>query len=186
MRFSNGNVVDRRRAAQVSDDTALLRTRSRPIRISIVDSDPVRLVGFSAVFRSKREFRLQAATLSELMRAPRPDVVLLASCGMRNLFDRLFQLTSARPDLRILATGADMEREEVILKAWSWAQKAASTKQRPPQTSSKGFKSCTRVSFGRLGGSAPPLSTYLRRVLRCRYLTAAARSRTGNAKSFSY
>jgi DNA-binding NarL/FixJ family response regulator len=117
MRFSNGNVVDRRRAAQVSDDTALLRTRSRPIRISIVDSDPVRLVGFSAVFRSKREFRLQAATLSELMRAPRPDVVLLASCGMRNLFDRLFQLTSARPDLRILATGADMEREEVILKA---------------------------------------------------------------------
>jgi len=61
MRFSNGNVVDRRPAAQVSD-TAVLRPRRQLIRISIVDSDPVRLVGFSAVFR---EARVQVASCDD-------------------------------------------------------------------------------------------------------------------------
>jgi DNA-binding NarL/FixJ family response regulator len=36
---------------------------------------------------------------------------------MRTLYDRIVQLTSARPNVRILVTGADMDREEVILKA---------------------------------------------------------------------
>jgi DNA-binding NarL/FixJ family response regulator len=116
MQSTNARTIGRP-PAHLSGAVAILRARNRPIYVSIVDCDPVRFVGFSTAFRPKREFRVQAVTMSELIRAPSPDVALLTSCGVRNIFDTLKQVTSARPNLRILVTGTGTDRDEVILKA---------------------------------------------------------------------
>jgi DNA-binding NarL/FixJ family response regulator len=107
----------------VSGAGANFSRRSRPIRIAVVESDPVRFVGFSAVFHSKREFELRSSSIPEIIGQQDVDIVLLAISGRQHLFDRIIQLRSARPELRILATGTGMHDQETILKALAFGVK---------------------------------------------------------------
>jgi DNA-binding NarL/FixJ family response regulator len=86
------------------------------IRIAVVESDPLRFVGFRALFDSEPEFELLAATLSDLSAQPNVDLVLLGSRGGQNLFDVMAAMRASRPDLRIIVTGSGAD-EETILKA---------------------------------------------------------------------
>ena len=86
------------------------------IRIAVVESDPLRFVGFRALFDSEPEFELLAATLSDLSAQPNVDLVLLGSRGGQNLFDVMAAMKASRPDLRIIVTGSGAD-EETILKA---------------------------------------------------------------------
>ena len=86
------------------------------IRIAVVESDPLRFVGFRALFDSEPDFELNSSSLPELTADRAVDLVLLGSRGGQNLFDQMASLKAARPDLRIIVTGAGMD-EEMILKA---------------------------------------------------------------------
>jgi DNA-binding NarL/FixJ family response regulator len=90
--------------------------KKTPIRISVIESDPLRFVGFRALFDSEPEFELVSATLADIGPGSTAEVVLLASRGSQNLFDVMATMKAARPDLRILVTGSGMD-EETILKA---------------------------------------------------------------------
>jgi DNA-binding NarL/FixJ family response regulator len=85
-------------------------------RIAIIESDPLRLVGFRALFDSEPDIELISAQLSEICSHPDIQVALLASRNGENLFDMIASLKAARPDLRILVTGSVAD-EETILKA---------------------------------------------------------------------
>ena len=89
--------------------------RKPVIKIAVVESDPLRFVGFRALFDPEPEFELMSATLPEIG-ALEVDVVLLGNRSGQNLFDVMASLKAARPDLRILVTGSGMD-EESILKA---------------------------------------------------------------------
>ncbi len=86
------------------------------IRIAVVESDPLRFVGFRALFDSEPDFELNAATLQEITSERNIDLVLLGSRTGQNLFDQMASLKAARPDLKIIVTGSGMD-EETILKA---------------------------------------------------------------------
>ena len=86
------------------------------IRIAVVESDPLRFVGFRALFDSEPDFELLAATLPEISMEKTIDLVLLGNRGGQNLFDQMASLKAARPDLRIIVTGSGID-EETILKA---------------------------------------------------------------------
>jgi DNA-binding NarL/FixJ family response regulator len=86
------------------------------IRLAVVESDPLRFVGFRALFDSEPEFELLAATLPEITLEKTIDLVLLGSRAGQNLFDQMASLKAARPDLRIIVTGSGID-EETILKA---------------------------------------------------------------------
>ena len=86
------------------------------IRVAVVESDPLRFVGFRALFDSEPDFELVSATLPELSVEKAIDLVLLGSRGGQNLFDQMATLKAARPDVRIIVTGAGID-EETILKA---------------------------------------------------------------------
>jgi DNA-binding NarL/FixJ family response regulator len=86
------------------------------IRIAVVESDPLRFVGFRALFDSEPDFELNSSTLQEITAERNIDLVLLGSRGGHNLFDQMASLKAARPDLKIIVTGAGMD-EETILKA---------------------------------------------------------------------
>jgi DNA-binding NarL/FixJ family response regulator len=86
------------------------------IRIAVVESDPLRFVGFRALFDSEPDFELVSSSVAELAHQEGIDLVLLGSRGGPNLFDVMASLKASRPDLRIIVTGSGAD-EETILKA---------------------------------------------------------------------
>jgi DNA-binding NarL/FixJ family response regulator len=86
------------------------------IRIAVVESDPLRVVGFRALLESETDLDLFSATLPELAGAEGVDIVLLGSRTGQNLFDVMAGLKASRPDLRILVSGSGAD-DETILKA---------------------------------------------------------------------
>jgi DNA-binding NarL/FixJ family response regulator len=86
------------------------------IRIAVVESDPLRFVGFRALFDSEPDFELNSSSLAEISIERNIDLVLLGSRGGQNLFDQMASLKASRPDLRIIVTGSGID-EETILKA---------------------------------------------------------------------
>jgi DNA-binding NarL/FixJ family response regulator len=97
--------------------TAMKTTSNKPaIRIAVVESDPLRFVGFRALFDSESDFELVSASLAELANMTEIDLVLLGNRNGQNLFDVMASIKASRPDVRIIVTGAGMD-EETILKA---------------------------------------------------------------------
>src|ERR1700724_2095483 len=86
------------------------------IKIAVVESDPLRFVGFRALFDSEPEFELISAGLPEISTLSAIDLILLGYRSGQNLFDVMASLKATRPDLRIIVTGSGID-EETILKA---------------------------------------------------------------------
>ena len=102
--------------AAAATATKAAPTKKPQIRIAVVESDPLRFVGFRALFDSESDFELVSASLPELSAMQNIDLVLLGNRTGQNLFDVMASLKAARPDLRIIVTGSGMD-EETILKA---------------------------------------------------------------------
>jgi DNA-binding NarL/FixJ family response regulator len=86
------------------------------IRIAVVESDPLRFVGFRALFDAESDFELVSASLADLASIENVDLVLLGNRNGQNLFDLMASMKATRPDLRIIVTGSGVD-EETILKA---------------------------------------------------------------------
>jgi DNA-binding NarL/FixJ family response regulator len=86
------------------------------IRIAVVESDPLRLVGFRALFEAEPEFELVSTSLEDVKTQSNCELVLLGGRGGNNPFDLVADLRSARPDLRVVVTGSGAT-DETILKA---------------------------------------------------------------------
>ncbi len=86
------------------------------IHVAVVESDPLRFVGFRTLFEAEPDFELVSVAVAELTEREKIDLVLLGSNSGHNLFDRIASLKAMRPDLRVVVTakGAD---DETILKA---------------------------------------------------------------------
>jgi DNA-binding NarL/FixJ family response regulator len=116
-------------------------TSKKPvIRIAVVDSDPLRFIGFRALFDGEPEFELVSATLTDIARIEDIDLIMLGSRGQQNLFDLIASLKASRPDLRILVTGSDVD-DEAILKALAGGAKGYVDESATPDT----FTSAIRV-----------------------------------------
>ncbi len=92
------------------------------IRVAVVETDPLRLVGFQAVFHSERDFELISSSLPDIGTQQNIDLVLLGNRSSQNLFDVMATLKATRPNLRIIVIGSDME-DETILKAIAFGAK---------------------------------------------------------------
>jgi DNA-binding NarL/FixJ family response regulator len=86
------------------------------IRIAVVESDPLRFVGFRALFDAEPDFELISAALADIGALQNVDLVLLGNRNGQNLFDLMASMKATRPDLRIIVTGSGID-EETILKA---------------------------------------------------------------------
>jgi DNA-binding NarL/FixJ family response regulator len=92
------------------------------IRVAVVESDPLRFVGFRVLFDSEPDLELVSATLSELGQLQNVDLILLGNRGGQNLFDIMASLKAVRPDLRIIVTGSGMDDESVLKAITSGAK----------------------------------------------------------------
>jgi DNA-binding NarL/FixJ family response regulator len=92
------------------------------IRIAVVETDPLRFVGFRAAFHSERDFELISSSLPDVGTQQNIDLVLLGDRSSQNLFDVMATLKVIRPNLRIIVIGAGME-DEAVLKAIAFGAK---------------------------------------------------------------
>jgi DNA-binding NarL/FixJ family response regulator len=86
------------------------------IRLVVVNSDPLRLVGFRALLESEESFDLTYSSFSDLDHQDHIDIILLGDQCSHNLFDDIGKLKSFHPDAQIIAIGSGM-RDETILAA---------------------------------------------------------------------
>ena len=86
------------------------------IRVAVVESDPLRFIGFRSLFDTEKDLELISCSLTEVTTRGDVDLVLLGSRNGQNLFDVMAGLKAARPDLRIIVTGSGAD-DETILKA---------------------------------------------------------------------
>ncbi|HXE89640.1 MAG TPA: response regulator transcription factor [Terriglobales bacterium] len=101
----------------VTKDSKSKKAEKPGTRIAVVETDPLRLVGFHALFDSEPDLEIVgAASLAEITARSDIDLVLLGSRGGQNLFDVMAGVKAARPDLRIIVTGSGAD-DETILKA---------------------------------------------------------------------
>ena len=84
------------------------------IRIAVVESDPLRFVGFRALFDTEPDLELVSASLSDLGQLQAIDLVLLGNRSGQNLYDIMASMKAIRPDLRIIVTGSGMDDESVL------------------------------------------------------------------------
>jgi DNA-binding NarL/FixJ family response regulator len=91
------------------------RARQPRIRIALVESDPLRFVGFRALFESVSGFELVSASLPDIGGLQGIDLVFLSNCSVQKLFDLMASLKISRPDLSVIVTGSG--DEETILQA---------------------------------------------------------------------
>jgi DNA-binding NarL/FixJ family response regulator len=92
------------------------QARKTTVRIAVIDSDPLRFVGFRALLSSESDFELQSVSLTEIGAHPDAGVALLGSHPGRNVLEVLTTLKALRPGLDVIVTGRNMD-EAAILKA---------------------------------------------------------------------
>lgn len=134
--------------------------RKPRIRIAVVESDPLRFVGFRTLFDSEGDFELSAASLTDLPKREDVDLVLLSSRAGQNLFDVMAGLKAARPDLRIIVTGSGAD-DETILKAVAAGAKGYVDEAASP---SEFVQAIRIVHQGSVWAPRRVLSTFIERV----------------------
>ncbi len=133
--------------------------RKPRVRIAVVESDPLRFVGFRTLFDSE-DFELSAASIADLPKREDVDLVLLSSRAGQNLFDVMAGLKAARPDLRIIVTGSGQD-DETILKALAAGAKGYVDEAASP---SEFVQAIRIVHQGSVWAPRRVLSTFIERV----------------------
>src|SRR5271166_6163157 len=90
-------------------------TKARPA-IEVVESDPLRFVGFRALLESEPEFQWTSMSCAEIGSRHDLDVAFLEDRVGRDLFEMMDTLKAGNPDLRVIVTGPSCG-EEAVLKA---------------------------------------------------------------------
>src|SRR5258708_15543462 len=103
------------------------------IRVAVVESDPLRFVGFRALFDTEPDLELVSASLADLSQLPNIDLVLLGNLGAPNLYDIMASMKAIRPDLRIIVTGSGMDDESVLKAIAAGAKGYVDQPPPPPQ-----------------------------------------------------
>lgn len=132
---------------------------SQKVKIAVVESDPLRFIGFRALFDGEPDMELFSASANDIA-GNQADLILLGSRGNQNLFDVMAGLKAQRPDLRILVTGAGAD-DEMILKALAAGAKGYVDEAASPNEFAMAIRI---VNQGSVWAPRRVLSTFIERV----------------------
>ena len=86
------------------------------IRVAVVENDPLRLVGFRALFDGDSGFALQSYTPSSIFNARGYDLVLIGARTGSTMYKIMAGLKELNPSVRMIATGSG-QGDEMALRA---------------------------------------------------------------------
>jgi DNA-binding NarL/FixJ family response regulator len=133
---------------------------SSKVKIAVIESDPLRFIGFRALLDAEPDMELVSASASDIASNADADLILLGSRGNQNLFDVMAGLKAQRPDLRIIVTGAGAD-DEMILKALAAGAKGYVDEAASPNE----FAMAIRIVHqGSVWAPRRVLSTFIERV----------------------
>jgi len=115
------------------------------IRISVVESDPVRFLGLRAIFSSERDMHVRAATVATVLHSPDEDIVLMTAHKGAEFYAAMSALKAVRPTLRIIVTGPG-GRDDDILRAVSAGAKGYLSEEAGPEEFKKAIREVHRGS----------------------------------------
>ena len=92
------------------------------IQIAVLDSDPLRLIGFRSLLDHEPDFELIPLSCAQIRDHPDLNLALLGNHPGESLSDRIDMLKTMRPDLQLLVTGASADEEAIMLALASGAR----------------------------------------------------------------
>ena len=130
------------------------------MRIAVLESDPLRCVGFHALLDSESDLEILASSITEVSSLGVVDVVLLGSRNGVNLFDTMAGLKASRPDFKIIVIGSGAD-DETILKALAAGAKGYVDEAAAPLEFVQAIR---MVNQGSVWAPRRVLSTFIERV----------------------
>jgi DNA-binding NarL/FixJ family response regulator len=130
------------------------------IRIAVVENDPLRFVGFRALFDGDPGFALQSHTPASIFNARGYDLVLIGARAGATMYEIMAGLKALNPSVRMIATGSSRS-EEMALRALCAGAKGFVEES----ASAEEFKEAIRVvDSGSVWASRQLLSKFIERV----------------------
>ena len=131
-----------------------------PIRVAVLESDPLRFVGFRALFGSGAEFHVRSSTVPLVLKALEDDVVLMTRNRGAAFYSAMSALKTVRPSVRIIVTGPDGNDEDILR-----AIAAGAKGYIPDDASAATFRQAIRVVHsGSVWAPRKVLATFIERV----------------------
>lgn len=131
-----------------------------PIRIAVVENDPLRFVGFRALFDDDRDFALESCTPASIFSSRGYDLVLIGARTGAAMYEIIAGLKSLNPAVRIIATG-NSRGDELALRALCAGAKGYIEESAPAEE----FKQAMRaVNNGSVWASRHVISKFIERV----------------------
>jgi DNA-binding NarL/FixJ family response regulator len=82
--------------------------------VAVVDSDPLRFVGFRASLSAESDLDIQSLSLDEIGSRQDVDIVLLGNYPRGNALEQLCAMKRVRPGLSVIVTGCNMDDTQVL------------------------------------------------------------------------
>jgi DNA-binding NarL/FixJ family response regulator len=131
-----------------------------PIRIAVVENDPLRFVGYRALFEGDSDFALKNCSPSSIFKNHGHDLVLIGARIGPAMYEIMAGLKSLNPMVRIIATGS-APGEEMALRALCAGAKGYIEES----ASAEEFKQAIRVVHsGSVWASRYVISKFIERV----------------------
>ena len=130
------------------------------IRVAVVENDPLRLVGFRALFDGDSGFVLQSYTPSSIFNARGYDLVLIGARAGSTMYEIMASLKGLNPSVRMIATGSGPSEEMALRALCAGAKGFIDESARAEE-----FKQAIRVvDSGSVWASRQILSKFIERV----------------------
>lgn len=84
------------------------------IRIALIESDPLRLIGLRSILTSEADFEILAHTLATVQRERDGLIILLGARSNQDVCAGIVELQRGIPQARIIVTGSSGEDEEIL------------------------------------------------------------------------
>jgi DNA-binding NarL/FixJ family response regulator len=121
-----------------------MKTRNRKvIHVSVLESDPVRVLGLQTVLSSDPKLRVRAGTIESVLNSRYDELVLMTTDRGPSFSSAMAALKAVRPEVRIIVTGPG-RRDDDILRAVSAGAKGYV----PQEASSEILKKAIREVHG--------------------------------------
>ncbi|MGC2475931.1 MAG: response regulator transcription factor [Candidatus Sulfotelmatobacter sp.] len=132
------------------------------IHIAVIESDPLRFIGFRALLESEADFDLLAAASPEALMQPNLNVVLVRDHAGNNLGSWMAHLRVMRPDLPAIAIGSNTDDEAIISAIFSGVKGYVLDGARPGEFA----RAIREVAQGSIWAPRRVLSTIIERANR--------------------
>jgi DNA-binding NarL/FixJ family response regulator len=154
------NPVANKRTARKKKSSHPKAAEKEPLRVSVLESDPLRFLGLRTLFGSGAEFHVRSSTVPMILKALDDDVVLMTRNRGAAFYSGMAALKTVRPGVRIIVTGPGGSDEDILRAMTAGAKGYVADDASPAE-----FKQAIRVVHsGSVWAPRRVLATFIERA----------------------